>query len=101
MEDQKSERLFIHDFAGQRCFDHEHYSAYLLSPSQFRTVAPWVGAVRARTYRQVSPHGPAKVDLDGRNAHYWHLLIMDLDRQDRKSTRLNSSHTVTRMPSSA
>jgi hypothetical protein len=81
MEDRTSAALFIEDFAEQRCFDQDQYSAYFLSPSQFRTVAAWVGSVRAQTYRRVSPHGPAEVDLDGRDAHYWHLLVLDRDRQ--------------------
>ena len=45
------------------------------------------------------------VEYDMRNALYSHLLRLSwrfYDRQDRKSTRLNSSHVVTsRMPSSA
>lgn len=68
------------ELASQCCFQQGHFCAYLLSPSHFRSVADWVGAVRARTYRQVSPHGPAEIDLDGRDAHYWHLLILDHNR---------------------
>jgi hypothetical protein len=40
-----------------------------------------VGALRASTYRQISPLGPEQVDLDGRDAHYWHLLILDRERR--------------------
>lgn len=36
-----------------------------------------MGAVRALTYRHLSPHSPGTVDLDGRDAHYWHLLVWD------------------------
>lgn len=64
----------------RRCFGHGPFSAYLLSPQQFAGVARAVGAVRARSYLQVSPHGPEDVDLDGRDAHYWHLLVWDDDR---------------------
>lgn len=74
-------RLFHGELAKQRCFDQDQFSAYFLSPTHFRSVAAWVGAVRARSYRQVSPHGPAEVDLDGRDVHYWHLLILDHERQ--------------------
>jgi len=64
----------------QRCFDQNQFSAYFLSPAQFQPIAAWVGALRASTYRQISPLGPEQVDLDGRDAHYWHLLILDQER---------------------
>jgi len=64
----------------QRCFDQHHFSAYFLSPAQFQPIAPWVGALRASTYRRISPLGPEQVDLDGRDSHYWHLLILDRAR---------------------
>ncbi len=69
--------LLSGDLSCQRCFGQGHFSAYFLSPAHFRDVASWVGAVRARSYRQVSPHGPTEIDLDGRDDHYWHLLILD------------------------
>lgn len=75
--EQATKSLLSGDLHCQRCFEQGHFSAYFLSPAQFRTVAPWVGAVRARSYRQVSPHGPSTIDLDGRDDHYWHLLILD------------------------
>jgi len=65
----------------QRCFDQNQFSAYFLSPNQFRPIASWVGPLRASTYRQISPLGPKQVDLDGRDAHYRHLLILDQERQ--------------------
>jgi hypothetical protein len=65
----------------QRCFDQNQFSAYFLSPNQFRPIASWVGALRASSYRQISPLGPKQLDLDGRDAHYWHLLILDRERQ--------------------
>ena len=64
----------------QRCFDQNQFSAYFLSPNQFLPIASSVGALRASTYRQISPLGPEQVDLDGRDAHYWHLLILDRER---------------------
>ena len=64
----------------QRCFDQHHFSAYFLSPAQFQPIAPWVGALRASTYRRISPLGPEQVDLDGRDCNYWHLLILDRAR---------------------
>lgn len=68
------------ELEAQRCFGTEQFCAYFLSPRQFQTVAAWVGTVRAMTYRRISPHGPSDVDLDGRDAHYWHLLVWDRQR---------------------
>ncbi len=68
------------DLKAQRCFGTDRFCAYFLSPDQFQNVAAWVGTVRARTYRRISPHGPSDVDLDGRDAHYWHLLVWDRQR---------------------
>jgi hypothetical protein len=78
--DQETTSLFSGDLVCQRCFEQGQFSAYFLSPAHFRGVASWVGAVRARSYRQVSPHGPTEIDLDGRDDHYWHLLILDHER---------------------
>jgi hypothetical protein len=72
--------LLSGDLSSQCCFQQGQFFAFFLSPRHFCSVADWVGAVRARSYRQVSPHGPAKIDLDGRDAHYWHLLILDQQR---------------------
>jgi len=69
------------ELGDQRCFDQNQFSAYFLSPTQFQPIAAWVGALRASTYRQISPLGPEQVDLDGRDAHYWHLLILDRERR--------------------
>lgn len=69
------------DLEDQLCFSTERFHAYFLSAAQFREVAAWVGAVRARTYRRISPHGPHDVDLDGRDDHYWHLLVWDRERR--------------------
>ncbi len=90
METEKAKGSGKEDFAfnhiraelgDQRCFDQNQFSAYFLSPAQFHPIAAWVGALRASTYRQISPLGPEQVDLDGRDAHYWHLLILDQERQ--------------------
>ena len=67
--------------SNQRCFDQNQFSAFFLSPNQFRPIASWVGALRASIYQQISSLGPKQVDLDGRDAHYWHLLILDQERQ--------------------
>ena len=69
------------DLKTNLCFETGQFSAYFLSPEQFRSVAAWVGSVRACTYRGLSPHGPEDVDLDGRDDHYWHLLVWDHRRQ--------------------
>ena len=90
METGKARGAGTEDFAfnhirsqlpNQRCFDQNQFSAFFLSPNQFRPIATWVGALRASSYRQISPLGPKQVDLDGRDAHYWHLLILDQERQ--------------------
>lgn len=78
--EQAAADLLNGDLASQCCFEQDHFSAFFLSPSHFRSLARWVGSVRARSYRRVSPHGPEDVDLDGRDAHYWHLLILDRNR---------------------
>lgn len=89
METGTARRAGTEDFAfnhirsrlpNQRCFDQNQFSAYFLSPNQFRPIAASVGALRAYTYRQISPLGPEQVDLDGRDGHYWHLLILDRER---------------------
>jgi hypothetical protein len=72
--------LLSGDLASQLCFQQGPFSAYFLTPTHFRSVAAWVGAMRARSYRQVSAHGPEETDLDGRDDHYWHLLILDQQR---------------------
>ncbi|MEI7951379.1 MAG: GNAT family N-acyltransferase [Synechococcaceae cyanobacterium ELA182] len=64
----------------QRCFDHNQFSAYFLAAAQFHPIASWVGALRASSYRQISPLGPEQLDLDGRDSHYWHLLILDREK---------------------
>jgi hypothetical protein len=89
MQTEKARGAGTEDFAfnhirsqlpNQRCFDQNQFSAYFLSPNQFRPIASSVGALRAFTYRQISPLGPEQVDLDGRDGHYWHLLILDRER---------------------
>jgi hypothetical protein len=68
-------------YASQLCFSLDQFDAYFLSPEQFKSLAAWVGSVRARTFRHISPHGPNRVDLDGRDDHYWHLLVWDREQQ--------------------
>lgn len=90
METARARRAGTENFAfnhirsqlpNQRCFNQNQFSAYFLSPNQFRPIASWVGALRASIYQQISPLGPKQLDLDGRDAHYWHLLILDQERQ--------------------
>jgi hypothetical protein len=90
MEREKARGSGVEDFAfnhirsqlpDQRCFDQSQFSAYFLAPDQFHPIASWVGALRASTYRRISPLGPEQVDLDGRDSHYWHLLILDRERR--------------------
>ncbi|MEB3335306.1 MAG: GNAT family N-acetyltransferase [Cyanobacteriota bacterium] len=79
--EQATANLLGGDLACQCCFEQDQFSAFFLSPTHFRSLARWVGAERARSYRRVSPHGPEEIDLDGRDGHYWHLLILDRDRR--------------------
>jgi hypothetical protein len=79
--EQATANLLGGDLASQCCFEQDHFSAFFLSPTHFSSLARWVGSVRARSYRRVSPHGPEDVDLDGRDSHYWHLLILDRNRR--------------------
>jgi hypothetical protein len=79
---QRPESLLLTgDLASQLCFGSEEFDIYFLSPEQFRHVGAWVGSVRAKTFRRISPHGPSEVDLDGRDNHYWHLLVWDREKQ--------------------
>jgi len=71
----------LEQLPNQCCFDENHFSAYFLSAAQFQPIATWVGSLRASTYRRISPLGPEQVDLDGRDSHYWHLLILDRQRR--------------------
>jgi hypothetical protein len=58
-------------------FQKDVLATYLLRPAQFAAVAAEVGALRAEAFLEVSAHGPREQDLDGRDGHYWHLLIWD------------------------
>lgn len=50
---------------------------YLLRPDDFVELADGIGRLRADAFREVSPLGPRHCDLDGRDSHYWHLLVWD------------------------
>jgi Acetyltransferase (GNAT) domain len=80
-EEGSSTTRICETLSSQRCFDEKQFSAYFLSPAQFAPLAAWVGSIRASTYRQISPLGPRELDLDGRDANYWHLLILDREQQ--------------------
>ena len=76
-----------------RCLEYENFTAYFLPPHQFSLVAPAIGRLRASSYREISPHGPGEVDLDGRDGHYWHVVVWDQEqRQLAGSLRLALSH---------
>ncbi len=49
--------------------------ALLIPPRLFKQIEAPVGRIRAAAFRQVSPFAPTGRDLDGRDGHYWHLLI--------------------------
>lgn len=73
--------ILIHELKSQVCFSTDRFTSYFLSPEQFRSVSDWVGKVRARNFRLLSPHAPEGVDLDGRDDNYWHLLVLDHHKQ--------------------
>jgi hypothetical protein len=76
-----------------RCLEYENFTAYFLPPHQFSLVAPAIGRLRATSYREISPHGPGEVDLDGRDNHYWHVVVWDQEQhQLAGSLRLALSH---------
>jgi len=76
-----------------RCLEYEKFTAYFLPPHQFSLVAPAIGRLRATSYREISPHGPGEIDLDGRDSHYWHVVVWDQEQcQLAGSLRLALSH---------
>jgi len=58
-------------------FHQRGLDALLVPPRCFAEVEDSVGSIRATAFRQVSPFAPAERDLDGRDQHYWHLLVCD------------------------
>ncbi len=58
-------------------YEQGNIAAILLPPERFSVIECWLGELRAAAFRQVSPYGPADSDLDGRDSHYWHLLVCD------------------------
>ncbi len=76
-----------------RCLEHEKFTAYFLPPHLFALVAPAIGRLRATSYREISPHGPGEIDLDGRDSYYWHVVVWDQEQsQLAGSLRLALSH---------
>ena len=64
-------------YPGALFFRQGDLETYLLRPDDFGTLAGGIGRLRAEAFREVSPLGPRHSDLDGRDAHYWHLLVWD------------------------
>ena len=52
---------------------------HLISGSQFAPIADAVGTLRESTYRQQLSGSGSSSDLDGRDAYYDHLLLLDRD----------------------
>jgi len=76
-----------------RCLEYDKFTTYFLPPHQFCLVAPAIGSLRATSYREISPHGPGEVDLDGRDSNYWHVVVWDQERRQLAgSLRLALSH---------
>lgn len=64
-------------FAEALFFRQGDLETYLLRPEDFGSLAEGIGRLRAEAFREVSPLGPQSSDLDGRDGHYWHLLVWD------------------------
>jgi len=58
-------------------FQQDSLSAVLLPPSRFNSIETSLGQLRGAAFQQVSPFAPVDRDLDGRDPHYWHLLICE------------------------
>ena len=67
--DQDSSRLFTLD----------GLELHLISGRQFGPVAEAVGTLRESTYRQQLSGSGNSLDLDGRDAYYDHLLLLDAE----------------------
>ncbi len=89
-----ADRVFFGgEMESYRFLEYEKFSAYFLPPHQFSLVAPAIGRLRATSYREISPHGPGEIDLDGRDGHYWHVVVWDQEHcQLAGSLRLALSH---------
>ena len=55
--------------------------ALLVPPRLFPQIEDDVGELRAAAFREVSPFAPLEKDLDGRDSHYWHLLVCEHGNQ--------------------
>jgi hypothetical protein len=64
-------------FAEALFFRQGDLETYLLRPEDFGPLADGIGRLRAEAFLEVSPLGPQSSDLDGRDCHYWHLLVWD------------------------
>ena len=69
-------------FPGALFFRQGDLETYLLRPEDFGALAHGIGRLRAEAFREVSPRGPVDSDLDGRDSHYWHLLVWDRRTDD-------------------
>ena len=58
---------------------------HLLAGSEFEAVADAVGRLREATYRQQLSGSGDEHDLDGRDAHYDHLLLVERRSGSRES----------------
>jgi len=89
-----ADRVFFGgEMESYRFLEYEKFTAYFLPPHQFSLVASAIGRLRATSYREISPHGPGEIDLDGRDGHYWHVVVWDQEHcQLAGSLRLALSH---------
>ena len=66
------------DADSSRLFTLDGLELHLIAGSQFAPVADAVGTLRESTYRQQLSGSGNKHDLDGRDPHYDHLLLIDV-----------------------
>ena len=62
-----------------RLFTLDGLELHLIAGRQFGPVAEAVGTLRESTYRQQLSGSGNSLDLDGRDPHYDHLLLLDMD----------------------
>ena len=62
-----------------RLFTLDGLELHLIAGSQFGPVAEAVGTLRESTYRQQLSGSGNSLDLDGRDPHYDHLLLLDME----------------------
>jgi hypothetical protein len=50
---------------------------FVLPPERAIAIIPWLGNKRAEAFSRLAPGRQLDTDLDGRDGHYWHMLLWD------------------------